>query len=188
MSLTSETSNSFTTGLMRVHFTGRIPIRERVYRDPTSVTEPLTPPARPISFQRNVVTASGVSVEVVHLVPRNNEGQTAWDNGDYEDEGFIPFYPPPRHVNVVVASFQVDNEERTCSVCLNATQEDTNICILSCSHVFCVGCIHQWVVQQRSRHCPMCRTVIDNVQVQTVAVADRYFRMGSLLSNESSST
>lgn len=183
----SETSNS-STGVMRLQFTGRIPIRERVNRDPTSVTESLTPPARPISFQRNVVTSSGVSVEVVYLVPRNNEGQTAWDNGDYEDEGFIPFYPPPRHVNVEVASFQVDNEERTCSVCLNVTQEDANLCILSCSHVFCVDCIHQWVVQKRSRHCPMCRTIIDHVQVQTADVADRYFRMDSLLSNESSTT
>lgn len=54
-----------------------------------------------------------------------------------------------------------------------ATNEDCSICIdnltdpivLSCKHVFCRGCITQWLAES-SRSCPYCRTILfDDEQV-----------------------
>lgn len=111
-----------------------------------------------------------------HLVPRNNEGHTAWDNGDYADEGFLPFYPPPSSpclIEVVIAPFPVYPDERTCSICLDELAHDDDLCILNCAHLFCVDCIHRHIHATRNHapNCPVCRADIIMVQVQDNEVA-----------------
>lgn len=48
-----------------------------------------------------------------------------------------------------------------CSICLEQykqNSQDTNVCMLNCSHHFHINCLSQWLVSQHT--CPLCRTSI----------------------------
>lgn len=102
---------------------------------------------------------------------RNNE-----DIDDYGDD-FIPFEPlphPPIDIEVEVQQFYVTEEDTNCCVCME-TRENQQICQLNCLHKFCSECILTHI--RRNRHqtcCPLCRTNITNISVQTQQIRETF--------------
>ena len=43
----------------------------------------------------------------------------------------------------------------TCSICLNDTIDNENICKTNCGHMFCYECLHRWL--EIKKDCPYCR-------------------------------
>ena len=67
-------------------------------------------------------------------------------------------------LNTITAS---SDNDLNCCVCME-TKQNTQICQLNCSHKFCTNCITTLIVKNRNTStCPLCRSVITNITVQT---------------------
>jgi hypothetical protein len=50
-----------------------------------------------------------------------------------------------------------------CGICLEIIEEST---VLVCTHSFCTGCIHQWIIEKGfDQSCPCCRTGITQEEI-----------------------
>ena len=88
-----------------------------------------------------------------------------------EDEDFIPFETPQnRRINIDIINFTVSEEDRHCCICMEERHSE-DICRLNCQHSFCVQCINQHL--QTNHSCPVCRSDVTNVSVQTNNARDR---------------
>ena len=88
-----------------------------------------------------------------------------------EDEDFIPFETPRnRRINIDIINFTVSEEDRHCCICMEERHSE-DICRLNCQHSFCVQCINQHL--QTNHSCPVCRSDVTNVSVQTSNARDR---------------
>ena len=94
------------------------------------------------------------------------------------DDEFIPFEPEIEvihpQINIIVGEFSVSEEDKDCCVCIE-TRENSQICQLNCFHKFCYECtlIH---TRRNIRQpcCPLCRTNITNIYVQTQDIRDQF--------------
>lgn len=92
-----------------------------------------------------------------------------------DDDEFIPFEPEPAiHIDVVVQQFPLSQEDRNCCVCME-TRENQQICQLNCLHKFCSECTLTHIQRNTQQPCcPLCRTNITNISVQTQEIRDTF--------------
>ncbi|XWS23019.1 hypothetical protein CRYUN_Cryun29cG0085200 [Craigia yunnanensis] len=70
-------------------------------------------------------------------------------------------------------SFNEDDEEVACAVCLCEIEEDDEMSELRCNHLFHKVCLDRWLGYSHSTTCPICRTsltpakLVAGVQVLT---------------------
>ena len=65
------------------------------------------------------------------------------------------------------------NNDVTCIVCYN-TIEKENICKTNCNHIYCTGCLNEWL-DRGNVDCPMCRSPVrsylnDNIMNKIVVL------------------
>ena len=61
---------------------------------------------------------------------------------------------------------KVAQEKLWCSVCVsNGNEEEKRVCLVSCGHAFCRGCIDERITS-RNRKCPLCLTTFDKKDVK----------------------
>jgi len=89
----------------------------------------------------------------------------------HETEDFIPFtyFNIPVNINYVLGRVTIssEHEDLNCCVCME-TKNNTQICELNCLHKFCCSCIITHIRKNRNNSlCPLCRTKITSVIVQT---------------------
>ena len=65
------------------------------------------------------------------------------------------------------------NNDVTCIVCYN-TIEKENICKTNCNHIYCKGCLNEWL-DRGNVDCPMCRSPVrsylnDNIMNKIVVL------------------
>ena len=105
---------------------------------------------------------SNIVHDATHL--RNNIEYTN------ETDDFIPFQTINSclHINFDFESVTISSDEDlNCCVCMEL-KKDTEICQLNCLHKFCSSCVTIHVKKNRnSACCPLCRTNITNISVQT---------------------
>ena len=53
----------------------------------------------------------------------------------------------------------IESDDLSCSVCLNDTIENEQLCNTNCDHNFCKECLIDWFNQGKNT-CPLCRTVL----------------------------
>ena len=98
------------------------------------------------------------------------------DNTAHPDD-FIPFEPqnePSNHIVIEVQNFHISEEDCNCCVCMNMKEND-QICQLNCLHKFCVECtLTHFRRNGQQTFCPLCRTPVTNISVQTEAVRETF--------------
>jgi len=57
-----------------------------------------------------------------------------------------------------IMNINLDN--KICSICLDEFEEEQNVIILSCKHIFHSNCIEEWLLKY-GKTCPTCRKKID---------------------------
>eukprot|EP00760_Papus_ankaliazontas_P014635 PhM_4_TR16122/c6_g1_i1/m.101372/K11982/RNF115_126; E3 ubiquitin-protein ligase RNF115/126 len=63
------------------------------------------------------------------------------------------------------AAHLATGDKRSCVVCLEDFSVGSEVVQLPCGHVFCEGCIEQWLRQKRQ--CPMCRAELEQIRPST---------------------
>lgn len=95
---------------------------------------------------------------------------------DHPDD-FIPFEPqpePPNHIQIEVQEFPLSEEDRNCCVCME-TRENQQICQFNCQHKFCSECtLTHFRRNGQQTFCPLCRTLVTNISVQTEAIRETF--------------
>jgi hypothetical protein len=85
-------------------------------------------------------------------------------------------------VNTIVSvlvdeEMKVSTEQQDCCICMEE-KEKTDICLLGCSHSFCVDCSGNNFAAQIRRNenisCPLCRAEVTNIRVQSIANRDKF--------------
>lgn len=61
--------------------------------------------------------------------------------------------------------FQLTEEDKNCCICME-TKEEIQICVLNCSHNFCVQCINAHIIN--NRQCPLCRNLITEINTKKI--------------------
>ena len=98
-------------------------------------------------------------------------------NNIIHPDDFIPFEPqnePSNHIVIEVQNFHISEEDCNCCVCMNMKEND-QICQLNCLHKFCVECtLTHFRRNGQQTFCPLCRTPVTNISVQTEAVCGTF--------------
>jgi hypothetical protein len=116
-----------------------------------------------------------------------NDGLQIRHDADHDDDlhaddygandDFIPFEPQTQHVthiDILVQQFPLSQEDRYCCVCME-TRENQQICQLNCLHKFCSECTLAHIRKNTRQHCcPLCRTNITNISVQTEEIRETF--------------
>jgi hypothetical protein len=95
---------------------------------------------------------------------------------DAANDDFIPFEPESQPINLIVEvhTFPVTEEEKDCCVCMES-KEYQQICQLNCLHKFCSECTLTHIQRNTQQPCcPLCRTNITNISVQTQEIRDAF--------------
>jgi len=88
----------------------------------------------------------------------------------------------PMYVNTIVSvvvdeDMEVTEEQQDCCICFEK-KDKTDICILRCSHSFCVDCSSRHCDAQYRRSenisCSLCRAEVTNIRVQSIAKRDKF--------------
>lgn len=89
---------------------------------------------------------------------------------------FIPFISVRHIINIIieVQLFIISEEDCNCCICME-TRENEQICQFNCLHKFCIECTLTHFRRNRQRtFCPLCRTPVTNISVQTEAVRETF--------------
>lgn len=90
---------------------------------------------------------------------------------------FIPFEPQPQplnHIVIDVQIFPIFEEDCNCCICME-TRENEQICQFNCLHKFCIECTLTHFRRNRQQtFCPLCRTPVTNISLQTEAVRETF--------------
>lgn len=78
-----------------------------------------------------------------------------------------------------VAADRLSDTQQTCMVCLSEFQDGEELRELSCSHLFHVGCIGEWL--QRSASCPICKQPCNAGSGSAASSSDRGIEEGANL-------
>nr|XP_014718472.2 LOW QUALITY PROTEIN: E3 ubiquitin-protein ligase RLIM-like [Equus asinus] len=62
--------------------------------------------------------------------------------------------------NLALRSFSENNPSKSCSICITEYTEDSELCILPCSHEYHVHCITRWLAENST--CPICRREVED--------------------------
>jgi hypothetical protein len=78
---------------------------------------------------------------------------------------------------VIDEDMEVTAEQQDCCICMEQ-KDKTDICLLSCSHSFCIDCSSSNFTCQISMHerpnCPLCRAEVTSVRVQSTENRDKF--------------
>ena len=103
-----------------------------------------------------------------NIIYFNNTNEYNNPNDNIANDDFIPFEPEPHNEVVIeVQEFCISEEDCNCCVCMEMHENDT-ICQFNCLHKFCTECasIHYRGNRQHFS-CPLCRTSVTNIYLQT---------------------
>jgi hypothetical protein len=91
-----------------------------------------------------------------------------------EDE-FIPFEPEQvTPINICLETLDILEKEKTCCICIESIKK-SHICQLSCNHQFCSQCtLLLYIKRELELCCPLCRTVITDITVQTTEIQQTF--------------
>lgn len=77
--------------------------------------------------------------------------QSLYEHENKRDENIV--------LNVQMVKATKEDEEHSCSICMNNFSEGENKSVLECSHMFHYECIQEW--GKHKQECPLCRSEID---------------------------
>ena len=84
--------------------------------------------------------------------------QTELKKSEQLIQDIVPAWRPYSHYKTVMKTFEQE-EDIECSICLDDF-ELSEVCVTSCAHVFCEGCLKQQMTIRRE--CPMCRAPLQD--------------------------
>jgi hypothetical protein len=88
------------------------------------------------------------------------------DFDDFMDEPFFDFYIPKfqsttnKTTSYKTTKFSnimnITPNKQTCSICFDDFEENDDVSILKCNHLFHYKCINKWLMENKTT-CPICR-------------------------------
>lgn len=119
-------------------------------------------------------------IQFQHNIDHDDDDLPADDNiapHNAAPNDFIPFEPQPQplnHIVIDVQTFLIFKEDCNCCICME-TRENEQICQFNCLHKFCIECTLTHFRRNRQRtFCPLCRTPVTNISLQTEAVRETF--------------
>jgi hypothetical protein len=119
-------------------------------------------------------------IQFQHNIDHDDDDLPADDNiapHNAAPDDFIPFEPQPQplnHIVIDVQTFPISEEDCNCCVYIKTKQND-QICQFNCLHKFCSECTLTHFRRNRQRtSCPLCRTPVTNISVQTQALRETF--------------
>lgn len=105
------------------------------------------------------------------LMNRNYRNNINYNGSD----DFIPFNQEDSiqsdQIEFEVQEFEINEEDKNCCICME-TREESQICMLNCSHKFCADCLPNHITRVNS--CPLCRQVITKISIQNNDVRSKF--------------
>lgn len=74
------------------------------------------------------------------------------------------------NASLTAEELQIMGKEAICCICDDLEDTDMQFTVLSCNHVFHIGCAARWL--QQTNNCPMCRA--ENCKIQSIDFARVY--------------
>jgi hypothetical protein len=105
----------------------------------------------------------------------NNQPINRASNFD-EFEASIPFVLTsiePISIEVNISVFNICHEDSICCICWEM-KTDLQICKLNCNHKFCEECTLSYIKNNIRPVCPLCRTDITKINVQTEEIYKKF--------------
>lgn len=122
--------------------------------------------------QQNLINNNPILGAIARIMALQNQAEEDEDEDEHNDD-FIPFDNNYRQnsIDVNIEIFDTTEEDGQCCICLEEMGTD-NICRLNCQHTFCIQCTNQHL--QRNHTCPLCRSDITTVSVQSESSRNRF--------------
>ena len=112
----------------------------------------------------------------------NNFRNNNFRNNHFRNNHFRSIAIDPTIINTIVQvdvdeNIEVTPEQEDCCICMEEN-EKTDICLLSCTHSFCVDCIKKHFETPSRRHenlsCPLCRANVISIRVQSIENRNKF--------------